>query len=231
MSSLLPDQQPLTPAAVFLALWHEATQWTPSERHNTPTPPATFVDSVKQILSRDEAGIVFEELDQQIRRLDRSLGKREVRGRKFAIMVEIDSCFYRIHPRCVVIPPLAGAMPVLPQWLEEMSEQRVMSHGYYCEDDDSRLIARGPLTRYARDTTAANADTLDDRFTALTIVPRIVSERDRKIFVVQRVVDAGTLSGIDHARKAGSEKILFVPVAQQRGDLRQRRTGSRPSRW
>lgn len=128
--------------------------------------------------------------------------------------------FLAIHPRSVILSASRSRPVRLPEWLDQLRAWRAHSQGWYAETPRHRVIAHGPLGRRERHPAAANAESLRDRFAALTVVSREFEDSNGKpIQIVQRVYDSSATSGIPLSDHPGHEKIAFLPVANRREDI------------
>ena len=219
------DSPPRSPATIFLELWQEARSWGASQRAEADRPGTDFSNSVKRALLQPE----LEEVTISIDRLCvcSGLNGPRTRGRRLAIMREIDRFFLSVHPRCAVVSGLRNTPPV-PYWLEVLRDWRLHSSGWYAENGAERVVARGPLTRAERGPTAAYAERLADRFAALTVVPKKTKDADgRDIAISLRVIDGSALTGVPSGGNIGTETITFLPVTETLPELQiTQRSGS-----
>ncbi|MBZ9992791.1 hypothetical protein [Mesorhizobium sp. BH1-1-4] len=81
------------------------------------------------------------------------------------------------------------------------------------------LIPRGPLCRQSRHPVAANADTLADRFAALSVVASLVEHDGRPVQIQHQFVTADAARGIVPSARVGTEKVAFLPVAEGDTDI------------
>lgn len=205
-----------SPSGMFVALWATAQEWTSSERANALSPGIAFSESIKSALAMRRENDVY-------RGLRDALGKpastqASFRGQILAAMHQIDKAFYSVHPRAASLAPSTGARPLLPDWLMDAREIRQVA-GYYYASGELRLIARGPLCRPSRHPTAANAESLADRFMSLEVVPARLSHSGRQINVAHKFVPGDAARGIKPIAKPGHETIAFLPVAQETDDI------------
>ncbi|MBY0446457.1 MAG: hypothetical protein K2Q15_14765, partial [Burkholderiales bacterium] len=132
-------------------------------------------------------------------------------------MQAIDELFYLIHPRAQFVP-LAKPAHKLPNWLRELRDTRRIS-GRYAQNERFNLVPRGPLLRRDRDENASNAESLLDRFTALTPVPITLCIDTRKINIEHVVIGLGAIDGVVAGNKTGHEEVVFIPLAEKKADL------------
>lgn len=207
-----------SPSDIFLELWLEAADWTSAQSTNSETPRQAFCDAIDRALTLrniDETSAALDAL-----RKPTGLSPSQWRGRVLAIMDRIDRMFLAIHPRTLNLAPTDPAKVAIPPWLKRLQAWRTHSQGWYAENDGYRLVARGPLTRREREPAAASADSLLDRFAALTVVSRTFTDyRTGRISVAQRVYDTSATYGVDPIPELGEEKIAFIPVMQTRDEV------------
>ena len=206
----------MSPGDLFVTLWEAAQSWSPSDRANTTAPSQAFISAIRGALS----GSIREEVYQALKSALAMPASSEAafRGQILTAMHEIDKAFYAIHPRAASIAPSQGGHSPLPYWLVLAREARQI-FGYYSAASGSRLIARGPLCRASRNPTAANADSLSDRFMALEVVPMVLSQSGREISVVHKLVPTDAARGVEPSRRTGHETVVFLPVAEELEDI------------
>jgi hypothetical protein len=98
---------------------------------------------------------------------------------------------------------------------------RRRTSGVFGESDHLRLVARGPLSRRNRGEHESYADSLDDRFSALSVVPKFLKQEARRIEVTLRVIDVDAISGVPGivGRPVGEERLCGVPLAEASGEI------------
>lgn len=216
MNAVAPTGSASSPTGLFLALWSAAQEWSPSERANVVSPGPIFEKTIKDALAMRKAGDAYRALREAL--AAPALSQPSFRGQILATMHQIDRAFYPIHPRAASMAPSTGARIFLPEWLIEAREYRQLT-GYYDTSNDLRVIARGPLCRPSRHPTAANADTLADRFMVLEVVPIRLSQAGRQIDVVHKFIPSDAARGIEPILRPGHETIAFLPVAEEKDDI------------
>jgi len=197
---------PSTPADLFLVLWAEAEGWRPDERAAAPLPSAVFLQRAREALDLDDGPEAYAAL----RKLMSAETEHERRGQALGLLGCIDQIFERIHPRGLVG---AVARARIPLWLKDARDQRDTT-GCYGEGGERRLLPRGPLRRPPRCLTATSADSLEDRFPSLCVTPKTLHERGRQVTVELRRVSASLTVGIEPTLRRGSERVVFIPVAE-----------------
>lgn len=216
MNMIVTTGSKASPTALFLTMWLAAKEWSPSDRANTVSPGANFEKSVKDALALREAQDAYDALRDAL--ATPASSEASFRGQILATMRQIDRAFYAIHPRSASVAPSVGPRIVLPEWLLEAREQRQLA-GYYDTASDFRVIARGPLCRPSRHPTAANADSLADRFMALEVVPVRFSQDGRQIDVAQGLIPCDAARGIEPILAPGHETVAFIPIAVEAEDI------------
>lgn len=207
-----------SPADIFIELWLEATGWTPAQSTNSEVPKKSFYDAIDRALASQRMEDATQKLDAL--RKSSGLAPAQARGRVLAIMDRVDQTFLAIHPRTLHLAPADAVKATVPPWLKRLRAWRTHSQGWYAQNDAHRLVARGPLTRREREPAAASADSLLDRFAALTVVCRTFTDyRTSTIPVSQLVYNTSVLHGVDPVPKPGKEKIAFIPVMQTRDEI------------
>lgn len=205
----------LTPSQAFLNLWNIAKQWDAPSLSLVQAPSDSYLSDLKDLLEGDVVDL-NSFLGPQLK-VGPSPTKLE-RGKILAALREIDLMFYRIHPRTKAPAPSAAARARIPLWLELARDSRRRTLDY-AADTNSRLIPRGPLTRSAREDDAYSAESLADRFAALSVVARQYSHKGRPISISHLAVGPDDARGIPPGKNLGKEKILFVPVAENPGEV------------
>jgi len=203
-------------AALFATLWLAAESWTPSERATAALPGQTFEDAVRMALSIADEKSACTSIYHAWEKPASSL--QHYRGQVLAIMRLIDHTFYSIHPRTGHRTPSRSPHSRITSWLSDARETRAV-FGAYFESDTHRLIARGPLSRSSRQPIANNADTLADRFCALELVRKTLDHAGRSIAIRHTLIPADAMRGVRPSAAAGSEKIVFIPVAEDAPDI------------
>lgn len=204
------------PSALFVALWKAAEGWTPSERATANPPADSFSTQLDQALELDDAEDAYNAI---LNVFTATVGSQpSYRGQVLRLMRGIDQRFLAIHPRSVGAIPRSGRRPSLPRWLVEAREIREVT-GAYWQDGHATLIPRGPLCRQSRHPVAANADTLADRFAALSVVTSVVGHNGRAVPIKHQFVTTDAARGIVPSGRAGNEKVAFVPVAEGDTDM------------
>ncbi len=202
--------------ALFVELFLTAEKWAPSDRAAAVMPSRTFESAIKAALSLANEQAAFDALkkvwDQPASQLS------HFRGQILAIMRAVDQAFYHIHPRAIARAPARGPRVPVPEWLRDAREMREVT-GAYFEVEGYRLIARGPLCRSSRQPVATNADSLADRFCALDVVPTILDQEGRTISISHQFIPVDAVRGITPSVKAGHEKVVFIPVAEEPDDI------------
>ena len=203
------------PGLLFLQLYAQASTWSSSERASAHKPDTTFSDLCARFLNIDAGVEAYDKLLDLVQ--GKRFDKRTLRGRVLAALIAIDKYFYSIHPRAVLAPSSALSSG-FPTWLRDARANRSI-FGEYTRSEDKRLIARGPLSRQARDAHASSGDYLADHFSSLATVPFSVEHDGRRIKVLIQVVGPSPVSGVVRGRSPGSETVGFLPVATATGEL------------
>lgn len=210
------ESLPAGPGALFIYLWCRAEKWNASERAISPPESAEIIASAHAALAQNDAKDVSRDIATLIPvDTDSSLAAC---SRILHLMRCIDEKFYLIHPRVVVLSPSNGKNNSLPEWLSEIRADRV-SQGYYTEQEERRLIPRGPLIRIQRAETASFADSLADRFAALAVVPATLFQEGRPISISHSVVWVDAARGVAPGPSQGREVLAYVPIAEASDDL------------
>jgi hypothetical protein len=201
---------------LFIALWRKALEWTGPERAAATRQSSRFDRNARMALLREDATDAYGALSGMIG--DGSLTPADFRGQALAAMRAIDEVFYLIHPRGPKAAPATGVRHTLPHWLRELRDERLL-RGVFAVDGDLMLLPRGPLLRGARHPTSTSADSLADRFAALSVAPIALTQEGRNIRLDVTVVAPAIGRGIPPGPHPGAEKIAFVPIAEAAGDI------------
>lgn len=205
-----------SPAGLFLDYYAEASSWSGSQRATAPQPDLSFGDLAASFMREDDGALVRAKLESLVD--GGKLFSPEVRrGRILAAMKAIDLACYEIHPRNLV----TAATPSVPLWLREKRLARTLS-GEYARTEESRLIARGPLTRNARHEHASSGDQLSDYFAALAVAPLTIQHDGRDIEISMQIFEHDPFTGIPISATSGSESVGFIPLAIAPTDIEAR---------
>jgi hypothetical protein len=203
-----------SPADLFLCLFAKAEGMTSHQRGNLHK-DGTFKLCIESALRKDSAHDAFTAIESLLSEESGFLAEKN--GRILMAMQAIDEFFYLIHPRAQFVPSLKPAHK-LPDWLRELRDTRRIS-GRYAQNERFNLVPRGPLLRRDRDENASNAESLLDRFTALTPVPITLCIDTRKINIEHVVIGLGAIDGVVAGNKTGHEEVVFIPLAEKKADL------------
>ncbi|MFM0565643.1 hypothetical protein [Paraburkholderia sediminicola] len=219
MSTPFKPTMPLRcPARIFLELWREAVADGTAYLTNSIAAGSSFQGSLQRALAQDDINVVCESLERL--RACRGIPGPSARGRKLAIMDAIDQMYLAIHPRTLVPASSRLKRVPLPKWLADAAQLRVLADGWYVEDGLNRVIARGPIRRRSRALESVSADSIPDRFSALSVVPKTLPDSNgRQITIGHQIITSSGLYGVDPAPNPGAEKIVFVPVLESRAEL------------
>jgi hypothetical protein len=207
------------PASVFLQLWLEVKAYGSTDYITRALPASKgFRAALKRTLQQGDMDAVLQQLNAFV--LCRGATEFAARGRKLAIMEEIDEAFRPSHPRSMLFDPSRSRAPRRIAWIEECSQIRALNEGWYAECDGHRVIAQGPLLRKARTPLSISAESLLEYFSALSVVPTHEKDHDGKSVPVRaRHFSDDGLYGCKRPPNPGREKILFVPVMERREDI------------
>jgi len=208
-----------------MALWATARDWSGPQRAGARTPESTFYRAARDaLLAHQGAADTYHSLQRLI-----GEGARDdaaFRGQVLALMRAIDEVYYLVHPRTTLAPPSSGLRPALPAWLRASRDQRLLT-GCYIRQEEHVLLPRGPLLRGARHPTTSSADSLADRFAALSVASPILEQDGRRISVRTRVIPTSIARGVAPGRSVGAESVAFVPIAEAADEIiaKERATG------
>ena len=212
-----------------MALWACASDWTGPQRAGAKLPTVAVTRRAREALLRQQnAEDAYTILQGLIG--DGALNDATFRGQVLAVMRAIDEAYYLVHPRAVVAPPSSGVRHALPRWLRAARDERLLT-GFYADQDGKRLIPRGPLLRGARHPTASSADSLADRFAALTVAASVLDQDGRQIPVSVRTIPAAVARGVAPGLAPGAESIAFVPIAEAADDIQTRQRETEGQGW
>lgn len=226
----LPDRKTLAawrdldnPACVVVQVWAFAAAWTPSDRDLLADPSPRTVLALKNAVEiadgRAAAAACVEAMAAR-----HVLGTAAYAERQafaailLGFLTAADDVFQLVHPRTVQLLPGAYPRPPVPRWLKTLEISRVR-RGWFAEDATHRLVPRGPFSRAARAPAAAFADSLPDRFSAISVVPKVLQEAGRSIAITITCVGSDAARGVPPSAQGGRERVAFVPVAEGADEL------------
>lgn len=203
------------PGEFFVQLYLQLEQASPHQRTACGAVSQGKRQEIARLLLEDDGTLVVEALIKQIAALSPS-NQKGVLALQLAIARELDTAFYAIHPRAR--NSTLGKTRQRQSWLARALDNWYAT-GVFLEHQGRRLIPRGPLDRAPRDEHASSADTLADRFAALSVTGKTLDENGRHIEVHHHVVPVGGLRGVGVGSTAGQEKVAFLAVAQEATEL------------
>lgn len=198
---------------LFIRYWRWAAGWSTSERLAASLDNNDFRTLVRGALAKDDEEDLLSTLGRVIPRHDDAIARPQI----LALLQEFDDAFLRIHPRSLTASGEIRAGRV-PAWLRRYREQR-NSDGFYAESGDFRLLPRGPLCRPPRDTFASHAETLADRFSALTVYSKSIRHKQMPLTIEHVVVSLSATHGISPVERRGHERVVSIPMMEQDTDL------------
>jgi hypothetical protein len=205
-----------SPGSIFVALWKEMQQLAPDQRTVLKKRPSdTWEKAIEAILRHDSAKNVAAQLQNFL--ANGPTAPIEHLRLKLEMMRSIDDAYLAVHPRSKHSP--VGKRNPRPAWLEQAVASRKESGAYFVDESGDRLIARGPLLRGQRPEGASSADSLADRFVALSVVSVALSENGRRIGISHRVIDNSKIDGVSSGVNDGEEHVAFLAVVQDEQDL------------
>jgi hypothetical protein len=200
-----------SPADTFIELWRFAGQQSPAERTFAESLVSIDSEALRQVLLLDDGA----EAQRQLEALWATFDGVSKLGFALRAMALIDEVVYPIHPRSVLVP---GQRVPRPNWVNELRDQYFL-YGVLAATQEHRLVFRGPLVRNARTHLVCSADSLEDRFAALTTVEATCVQAQRRLPVKHVVVPANALAGVTATKAPGSETVAVVPIAESECDL------------
>lgn len=204
---------PLSVGELFVRYWRWAAAWSPSERLSASLQNEEFDTFVRHALSKEEEVDVLGALQKVIPRHDEPVSRPQI----LALLQRIDDFFLQIHPRSLVA---SGEIRVdrVPTWLRRYRETR-NTEGIYANSDEYRLLPRGPLCRPPRDEFASHAESISDRFSALTVYAASMHHQQMKLSIEHLVVSVSVVDGVSPVKRRGHEKIVSAPMMEVDDDL------------
>lgn len=205
------------PGIIFLNAWKAVCQLSSAERLAAVKPSTAILEAIHQALLADDAATVSRGLS----RISGSFATKDInqqRGCILSVMEEIDYTFLGIHPRSVVASPSFAARSPIPRWLFESRRQRAVGVAY-AETATDFLVAKGPLVRASRQSHASGAETLEDRFSSLAVVPKKLRHAGRELPVNLKPISISAVDGVAIGTRTGSERVAFLPVAENPSDM------------
>lgn len=213
----MPDN-PATPLVqLFIELWLMAGAYSPSQRSTAKSPADAVIKAITDALAEATAVAAYTALKQLLDSPKPS--KPDERGTVLAMMQAIDGIFYRIHPRQAPVASPVSPSPKRPSWLLELRSYRNV-YANYGRHNDYCLIPRGPLLSSPRDENAANADSLADRFAALSVVPVQLMHEERPIRVRHKRLGFSKGNGVVAGINPRKESVAFIPIVEHQDHLK-----------
>lgn len=212
------DMAVRSPAHAFMELWEIVAGLSGFARTTYEDPGQNFKDSIDFCMQADNASEAYDKVRGVIENAVKGRVRSGVNGILIVAMQRIDWAFLKIHPRVQNLPPALATPTDLPNWLREQKSQRIVD-GCYLRDEEVRLICRGPLQRLPRAEFSSNAEDMVDMFVALAVAPNYLERGRRRIDIDQVVIPVARSAGISSGGDPGKEKIAFVPIFEDAGDL------------
>lgn len=196
-------------AKLFLKGWRTVDAWPADAGRFAIESSPILIGEVITLLALDAEADVLANLAAVYPRQTDDLVSR---AQLLVILRAIDEIFERIHPRTLVLgAPHARKEP--PRWLRNAQERRI-ERGWYADDDGYLLIPRGPLIRKPRIEASDGAETLADRFAALSVVERGFRYQGGRAQVRPVVFTPDLAEGVALGKRAAYERIVHIPLGQ-----------------
>lgn len=206
-----------SPQGLFAYLWLRVEE--SKYRARAKRPDEAIKAAAQAALACDDAEECFDGLAALIPTEDSDALEPFVSiGRILWTMDWIDTEFYKIHPRAVVLSASLASGFSLPSWLENLVDARIIN-GVYHDTGSHRVIPHGPLRRKSRDQEDIHAEGLAERFSSLAVVPSFLRLRERPITLSHRVVGFSSVRGVTPGNGPHREIAAFIPIAEDEGDL------------
>lgn len=210
------------PAELFLAWWSLASAWEPADRAILPEPLVATRNAMAAAVAIDDGpeavAALLDLIDGDWPGSSTPSERRLGAGLVLQAMRAVDNAFTPLHPRTRTLAASFGAPPRLPRWVARAGRRRLRD-GDFCKRETGRLIPNGPFSRHARGRDASSANSLQDQFPILTVAPTQSRLEDRTIEVHVKVVGTDTMRGVPASRSIGRERVRFIPLAEEVGDL------------
>ncbi len=204
----------ITLSDYFLELWRTANGWSHMDRSEAFTADKNLNTELKHILWQDDELKVVDDL----KHISQERSSTDALKISFVLtcMKCIDEIFSHIHPR--FLSQAGHTILKKPMWLNQYQIHR-LEKGYFAKDQKSYLIARGPLLRSNRSENAFNAESLADRFSALSVTNRQFEKDANFINIEINVISTEAVHGVPLGNRAGKEHIVCVAIAEDSDDI------------
>lgn len=198
----------LSPAYLFLEAWDVGRRLSGPVVSNLMLPDEQFIYQVNLALQISNQELSYAKL----KVLWDNDGTGSAKGRTLVILRQIDSFFERIHPRSLLVGGMFDDI-TLDHWIRKLKIHRSRT-GSYSSNGSSQVIAKGPLTRGPRDEFASSAYSFADQFNFLSVAPIQLENNSMPIRISIVSKNMGVTRGLGPSPSSGTEKIVFIPVAQ-----------------
>lgn len=199
----------------FMQMWQAASAWLPSELAISDVGRMDRKADLDELLETGAPAFV----QSVIGHLSSETGAAEIRGVILDAMSVIDMAFLRIHPRSVILSSKAGVAVKIPEWLLDFRRKRLETGKYACSEQ-SYLIPRGPLCRRSRGDYDCSGESLLDRFSALSVVPKVLHIHGTPFDIDVRVLAPGVDNGVSAMAEQGKEKVAAIPVGIEKEHIK-----------
>ncbi|UVL79334.1 hypothetical protein LOY24_04125 [Pseudomonas putida] len=217
--NILHAVQSKTVVEMYYRLWKLAVGWSASNL-SLAYEDSSCVSLFEKILEEDDENIVLSRLlAVVVPRLNTELDNHNQRGLVINLMKAVDKIFYGIHPRRILLSPSHADRKRIPYWLKKYRSLRADS-GVFFENDQDMIILKGPLGKRARLEFAGYGDSLEDKFSNVSVVDKAYEFnrfRVRAKMVVQGQSPAG---GYSVSERRGRENIKVAPLAEESKHLK-----------
>lgn len=199
---------------VFYRLWKLAVCWSASKL-SLAYEDSSCVSLFEKMLEEDDETVVLSKLLAVVNsRLEADLDSHRQRGLVINLMKAVDKAFYGIHPRRTLLSPSHADRKRIPYWLKKYRSHRA-NNGVFLENDQEIIILKGPLGKRARLEYAGYGDSLEDKFSNISVVDKTYEFNRFRVRTKVVVQGQSPTGGYSVSERRGRENIKIAPLAEE----------------
>lgn len=201
---------------VFFKLWNIVRRGLPTDLGEISKDLAVR-STFFSILMEDDEEIVCKKIKVIVDQRLSSCSDQLAKGISLELLGAIDEIFAKIHPRREANAASIAKRETTPFWLKVYKVARG-DNGCYYETDTDRLIPKGPLSKEPRLETASFADSLEDKFSYLSVASKMHLLQTFSVFTKLTAFAQTAVHGYS-AGNPRRETITFLPLAEEESHL------------